>query len=64
MQESSVYRSIFAEGELKGEERKQREIAMNLLQEGFPIEAIARGTGLSIEEVQHLQQQMNDAPQN
>ncbi len=64
MQESSVYRSILAEGELKGEERKQREIAMNLLQEGFPVDVIARGTGLSIEEVQHLQQQTNNAPQN
>jgi predicted transposase YdaD len=60
MQESSVYRSILAEGK----EQNRQEIAMNFLYEGFPIEAIARGTGWSIEEVQHLQQQMNDAPQN
>jgi predicted transposase/invertase (TIGR01784 family) len=62
MQESTVYRSIFAEGETKGEEKKQREIALNFLREGFPIEAVARGTGLSIEEAQQLQQQMNQSP--
>ena len=56
MQESTVYRSIFAEGETKGEEKK-REIALNFLREGLPIEAVSRGTGLSVEEVQQLQQQ-------
>jgi predicted transposase/invertase (TIGR01784 family) len=55
MQESSVYRSIFAEGEFK----KQQEIAINILREGFPIDAIARMTGLSVEDVQQLQQQLN-----
>ena len=57
MQESTVYRSIFAEGETKGEEKKQREIALNFLREGLPIKAVSRGTGLSVEEVQQLQQQ-------
>ena len=60
MQESTVYRSILAEGEVK----KQREIALNFLREGLPIEAIARGTGLSTEEVQQLQQQVNESLQN
>lgn len=60
MQESTVYRSIFAEGEAK----KQREIAANFLRDGLSVEAVARGTGLSIEEVQQLQQQMNESPQN
>ncbi|BAS57128.1 hypothetical protein NIES2135_35200 [Leptolyngbya boryana NIES-2135] len=60
MQESSVYRAIQRETK----KSRDREIAINLLREGFPVEAISRGTGLSIEEVQHLQQQMNDAPQN
>jgi predicted transposase/invertase (TIGR01784 family) len=64
MQESIVYRSILAEGEAKGEERKQREIALNFLRDGLPIEMVARGTGLSIEDVQHLQQQLNESPQN
>lgn len=31
MQESTVYRSILAEGEMKGEAKKQREIATNFL---------------------------------
>lgn len=64
MQESTVYRSIFAEGEARGEERKQREIASNSLREGFSVEAIARITGLSIEEVQQLQQQLHDSAQS
>lgn len=61
MQESSVYRSILAEGETKGEERKQREIALNLLREGVLVATIARATGLTIEQVQQLQQQLNES---
>ncbi|MBD2440892.1 Rpn family recombination-promoting nuclease/putative transposase [Nostoc sp. FACHB-110] len=59
MQESVIYQSIQREGEAKGEARKQREIAINCLRDGFPIEAVARVTGLSIEEVQELQRQIN-----
>jgi predicted transposase YdaD len=61
MQESSVYRSILAEGELKGEERRQREIAIELLRRGVAINIIAPSTGLSIEEVQQLQQQIENS---
>ncbi|WP_416675224.1 Rpn family recombination-promoting nuclease/putative transposase [Egbenema bharatensis] len=57
MQESVIYRSIQQEAEARGEARKQREIATNLLRDGVSIEIVARGTGLSIEEVQQLQQQ-------
>jgi predicted transposase/invertase (TIGR01784 family) len=60
MQESAVYRSILAEGEVK----KQREIALNFLRDGLSVEAVARGTGLSIEEVQQLQEQINNPSQN
>jgi predicted transposase YdaD len=60
MQESTVYRSILAEGEVK----KQREIALNFLREGLSIEAVARGTRLSSEQVQQLQQQLNGSPQD
>ena len=59
MQESTVYRSILAEGEIK----KQREIATNSLREGLPIATVARITGLSIEEVQQLQQ-LNESTQS
>jgi predicted transposase YdaD len=60
MQESTVYRSILAEGEAK----KQREIAVNLLRTGnVAINIIASATGLSFEEVQQLQQQMTESPQ-
>jgi predicted transposase YdaD len=51
MQESTVYRSILAEGET----RKQREIAINLLKRGVGIDIIAPSNGLLIEEVQQLQ---------
>ena len=58
MEESSFYRSIIAEGAAK----EKREIALNFLRDGLSIEAIARGTKLSIEEVQILQQELSTAP--
>ena len=60
MQESVVYRSI----EREAESRKQREIALNFLRDGLSVEAVARGTGLSTEEVQQLQQQLNESSQS
>ena len=57
MEESSFYRSIVAEGAAK----EKREIALNLLRDGLSIKVIARGTKLSIEEVQLLQQDLNIA---
>jgi predicted transposase/invertase (TIGR01784 family) len=57
MEESSVYRSIVAEGAAKA----KREIAVNLLQAGLTVTLIASSTGLSIEEVQLLQQELNSA---
>ena len=57
MQDSVIYRSIQEEAET----RKQREIALNFLRDGLSIEAIARGTGLSVEEVQQLQQQIDES---
>jgi predicted transposase/invertase (TIGR01784 family) len=59
MQESTVYRSILAEGEVK----KQREIATNLLSRGVAIDIIVASTGLSVEELQQLQQPSNSSPQ-
>jgi predicted transposase/invertase (TIGR01784 family) len=56
MQESVIYRSI--------QDEKTRAIALNFLREGLSVEAVARGTGLSISEVQQLQQQMNAVPQS
>jgi predicted transposase YdaD len=60
MQESVVYQSIQREAEA----RKQREIALNFLRDGLSVEAVAHGTGLSIKEVQQLQQQLNESSQN
>jgi predicted transposase YdaD len=60
MPESTVYRSIFAEREVK----KQREIAINLLRRGVAIDIIAPSTGLSVQEVQQLQQQLYESSQS
>lgn len=60
MQESTVFRSIWRDAQ----EEKTRAIALNLLREGVSTEIIARGTGLTLQEVQHLQQQMNEPVQS
>lgn len=60
MQESIIYRSIREEAQ----KQEKRAIALNFLRDGLSVEAIARGTGLSVEEVQQLQQQMNESSQN
>jgi predicted transposase YdaD len=60
MQESTVYRSIQRETQIE----EKRAIALNFLREGLPVELVARGTGLSITEVQQLQQRMHEFPQN
>jgi predicted transposase YdaD len=57
MEESKFYRDIQAEAAITATINTKREIALNLLQQGLAIERVAAGTGLSIEEVQHLQQQ-------
>lgn len=56
MQESVIYQLI--------QKEKAEEIALNLLREGLSIDAIARATGLSIEDVQQLQQQIDESAQN
>ncbi len=67
MQESTVYRSI-ARDERKEEKRSLAKppgtgIALNCLRAGISIGLIASSTGLSIEEVQQLQQQINESAQ-
>ncbi|KAM3116452.1 Rpn family recombination-promoting nuclease/putative transposase [Phormidesmis sp. 146-33] len=57
MQESVIYRSI--------QDEKIREIACNPLRGGVDISLIASSTGLSVEEVRHLQQQIGrESPQS
>jgi predicted transposase YdaD len=60
MQESTVYRSIQREAQ----KEEKRAIALNFLREGLSVETVARGTGLSIEEIQQLQQQIDTSSQN
>ncbi|WP_143162102.1 hypothetical protein [Phormidesmis priestleyi] len=56
MQESVIYRSI--------QRDEKQAIARNLLRGGVNINLFASSTGLSIEEVQQLQQQMNESAQS
>jgi predicted transposase YdaD len=56
MQESVIYRSI--------QDEKTRAIALNFLRDGLLVEVVAHGTGLSIAEVQQLQQQLNESSQH
>jgi predicted transposase/invertase (TIGR01784 family) len=60
MQESTVFRSI----ERDARKQEKRAIALNFLRDGLSVEVIAHGTGLSIEEVQQLQQQLSESTQN
>lgn len=55
MQESVIYRSI--------QKEKTLAIARNLLQGGVAPSLIASATGLSLDEVQQLQQQINEVSQ-
>lgn len=59
MQESTVYRSIQRETQIE----EKRTIALNFLREGLSVELVARGTGLSIQEIQQLQQQLHESAQ-
>jgi predicted transposase/invertase (TIGR01784 family) len=56
MQESVIYRSI--------QKDEKRAIALNLLREGVAVETVVRSTGLLLEEVQQLQQQVNESAQS
>ncbi len=56
MQESVIYRSI--------QKDEKRAIALNLLREGVAVETVVRSTGLLLEEVQQLQQQVNEPAQS
>jgi predicted Rossmann fold nucleotide-binding protein DprA/Smf involved in DNA uptake len=51
------YDAEIAKAEQKSEERKQQEIAVNLLRQSISLEVIAEATGLTIEQLQSLQSQ-------
>ena len=57
MQESTVYRPIERDA-------RKEEIALNLLRGGVALNLIVSSTGLSIEEVQQIQQQLNESAKN
>ncbi|MBD2202385.1 Rpn family recombination-promoting nuclease/putative transposase [Calothrix sp. FACHB-1219] len=57
MRESVIYQDILQEGLKEGFEQKAQEIAINMLNEGIAIALIVRVTGLTVEQVEHLQRQ-------
>ncbi len=53
----------FAEllGELRGERRGKQEVALNMLRSGMNVEQIAQFTGLSLQQIQQLQSELNNS---
>ena len=47
-----------AEGREEGREERNMEVAINLLQLGTPCEIVAKATGLSLEEVAKLKEEV------
>jgi antitoxin component of RelBE/YafQ-DinJ toxin-antitoxin module len=54
------YDAEIAEAEQKAQQRKQQEIAVNLLRENLPLEIISRTTGITIEQLKSLQSQLQN----
>jgi predicted transposase/invertase (TIGR01784 family) len=52
----AVYKHAEEKGIEKGEKKRNKEIALNLLAYNTPIDVIAKSTGLSIEEIKKLEQ--------
>jgi predicted transposase/invertase (TIGR01784 family) len=48
-------------GIIKGKDEERQTIALNLLRQGFAIEAIAQATGLTIAQLQALQAQSDES---
>lgn len=56
IKESPLYQEWQQEAEQRGEEKARRSLALKMLQENYPLDAIARLTELSIEQLQQLRQ--------
>jgi antitoxin component of RelBE/YafQ-DinJ toxin-antitoxin module len=54
------YDAEIAKAEQKAEERKQQEIAVNLLRKSISLEVIAEATGITIEQLQSLRSQLEN----
>ena len=52
----AVYKHAEEKGIEKGEKKRNKEIALNLLAYNTPIDVIAKSTGLSIDEIKKLEQ--------
>ena len=55
------FEAEIAEAEQKAQERKQQEIAGNLLKKNISLEVISEATGLTIEQLQSLRSQLENA---
>ncbi len=63
MKESVMYQEIFHEGEVKGEkegeQKANKNIALNMLRNSMNMEYIAKLTGLSLQEIEQLNSSLN-----
>jgi antitoxin component of RelBE/YafQ-DinJ toxin-antitoxin module len=57
-QVDACFEAEIVEAAQKAQERKQQEIALNLLKENVPLEIISRTTGITIEQLQVLRSQL------
>lgn len=57
MQESVTYQAILADGRQEGRQDERRSMLIGLLREGISIAVIQKISGLSIEEIQRLEQE-------
>ncbi len=55
MRESVIYQALIAEGREEGREEGIQLVAVNLLKEGMSVEVVTKVTGLTLEQVQSLQ---------
>jgi hypothetical protein len=58
MQLSPLYLEQIQAAKLEGKQQQQQEIAVNLLRKNIPLEVISETTGVSIEQLQSLQSQL------
>jgi predicted transposase/invertase (TIGR01784 family) len=60
MQESVIYQEIKQEGREEGRQETTRMIAINLIKNDISLEDVVKFTGLSIEQVRQLQQEISN----
>ena len=53
-----VFKSSLAQGKLEGKLNKQKEIALNMLEESFEVSTVSKVTGLAEAEIHNLKNKL------